>query len=475
MPEAGLNDSFTEEGFWWLEGNEENQVSGTLSFDPDDGPVLKLLGTLQDFVKAFNASLSGDSELVTIHGVTKKGKPVTLLRAFSTNRQMNMPGIANETWNSNLLLVGWHLSQSDDPIFSKSYFRFQEIERWLEHNPFTYSLETESKAVTLRAEKPRELHFAKADDLEVTTVGSLYSNNDVDTRYSIEVFSQMGVTPAEPKSLDWHFSHASRIQGLASLCAGYHLPLLSLELRGPDVELGGGGTMPSEVHVYARMQHPVADKWRRHDKPIVSGPELMKFNPDALRVWFEQHEKLGSALNMLFTIKGQRQMYTNIRFILAVQALEVFHRRTSTQTVMDEADFEKFHDELIEAIPDSATPEMRERLTRSYQFTNEMSLSQRLKAIVRHITDEFGTRPPALHKGFIKTLVDTRNYYTHFSPELETKKLDGAGMYWASRRIIVLLTVLFLLRIGVSAEDIQSLIKRHREFAQLWENEDTPV
>jgi hypothetical protein len=171
MPTAGLNDSFTEEGFWWLEGNEENEVAGTLTFGPEDGPVLKLLGTLQDFVKAFNASLSGgDSELVTIHGVTKKGKKVTLLRAFNTNRQMNMPGIANETWNSNLLVVGWHLSKSNDPIFSKSYFRFQEIERWLEHNPFTYSLEPENKVVTLRAEKPREETLATLEDLEVTTV-----------------------------------------------------------------------------------------------------------------------------------------------------------------------------------------------------------------------------------------------------------------------------------------------------------------
>lgn len=474
MPEAGLNDSFTEEGFWWLEGNEEHKVSGTLSFDPDDGPVLKLLGTLQDLSKTFNASLSGDSELVTIYGVTKKGKPVTLLSSFSTHQQMNMPGIANETWHSNMLLVGWHLSKSDDPIFLKSYFRFQEIERWLEHDPFTCSSDTESKVVTLRAEKPREVHFGKVDDIEITTVGSLYSNNGVATRYSIEVISEMGVTPTKAKSLDWHFNHASRIQGLASLCAGYHLPLLSLELKGPDVERGSGRKLPSKVHVYVRMQHPVADKWRRHDKPIVSGPELMKFNPKALQVWFNEHETLSSALDLLFTIKGQREMYTNIRFNLAVQALEVFHRMTSTQTVMDKVDFEKFRGELINAIPDSATPEMKERLTRGYQFTNEISLNQRLKAIVRHITDEFGTMPPALNKSFIKKLVDTRNYYTHFSPELETKKLDGAEMYWASRRIIVLLTVLFLLRLGVSAADIKSLIKRHREFAQLWENEDAP-
>ena len=57
MLAPGLNDSFTEEGFWWLEGNKEKEVGGTLTFDPEAGPVLKLLGMLQDVVTSLNASL----------------------------------------------------------------------------------------------------------------------------------------------------------------------------------------------------------------------------------------------------------------------------------------------------------------------------------------------------------------------------------------------------------------------------------
>lgn len=472
MLAPGLNDSFTEEGFWWLEGNKENEVAGTLTFDPEAGPILRLLGMLRDVVTSLNASLKGDDGgMFTIHGVTKKGKRVTLLRAFSTNRQLNMPGIANEEWHANLLLVGWHVSRSDEPIFSKSYIRFQEIERWLEHKPFKDSFNPDEKTVTLVATKPREVSFAKHDDFEVTTVGSLYSNNDPQTRFTVDVYSQMGIAPASPQSLDWHFARATRLQELAALCAGYYLPLLSLELRGPEEELGGGGSRPSEVHVYARMQHPEGDKWRKHDAPIVSGPELVAFNPSALKAWFDQYELFGPAIAMFFTITGQRQMFTNIRFILAIQALEVFHRRTSEETVMHEADFPGFHDELVKSIPASAPVRMKERLERSYQFVNELSLNQRLKAIIKDVTEAFGTKPPAFNKAFLKKLVDTRNYYTHFSTELEAAKLDGAGMYWASRRIILLLTVLFLMRLGVAAKDIGPLLKRHREFAQLWETD----
>jgi hypothetical protein len=50
----------------------------------------------------------------------------------------------------------------------------------------------------------------------------------------------------------------------------------------------------------------------------------------------------------------------------------------------------------------------------------------------------------------------------------------GEGMYWATRRVILLLTLLFLQRIGLSAADVKPLLERHREFAQLWAKADRP-
>jgi len=471
----GLNESLLEEGFWWIEGNKANKVAGTLTYDAEAGPVLRLLGMPRDVVASLNATFRGNNDIATIHGITKKGKRVTLLRAFVTNSQINIPGIANEEWYANFLLVGGHISSSSEAIFSKSYIRFQDIERWLEHKPFKNSVDRDEQSVTIVAERPREASFAKHDDFEVTTVGTLHTNNDPETRFTIDVYSQMGIAPAAPQSLDWHLERATRLQELAALCAGYYLPLLSLELRGPEEENGGGQTRPSQVHLYARMQHPEGDKWRKQDAPIVSGPELMSFNPNAVQVWFDQHELLGPVMALFFTITGQRQIFTNIRFILAIQALEVFHRRTSEEVVMTESDFPSFYDELVKSIPSTASERMRERLKGTYQFVNELSLNQRLKAIIKHVTDEFGTRPPAFNKAFLKNLVDTRNYYTHFSKELAKVKLDGAGMHWASRRIILLLTVLFLMRLGISANDIAPLLNRHREFAKLWATEGSPV
>jgi len=476
-PPPGLYDSFTEQGLFWLAGERDDEVPGTLAYDPANGAVLSLLGIFGEMHEAFGRVLGGsrDGEAV-IHGVTMKGKPVSLLHAHDTKRQLNMPGIASETWTSNLMVIGAHITSSDEPIFPKCYFRFDEIETWLRHSPFTATHDTDAKTLNVLAEKPREMPFASHVEFEVSTVGSLYSDNKPNTRFVIDVISQMAITPPEPRSLDWHLTRAARLQELASLCTGHYLPLTSFELRGPDVELGGGGTRPSEVHLYARLIHGesgVAATTKRRT-PIITGPELTRFNPQAIQHWFDQFEAFDPALRLFFTITAERQMFTNIRLLLAIQALEVFHRRTGGDTVMPEAEFASFADGMTAGIPANVNLDMREKLASLYRFANEPTLKQRLRAIVASLTQAFGEAPGGFNGKFLRKLVDTRNYYTHFSEELSERTLDGEGMYWATRRVILLLTLLFLQRIGLAAADIKPLLERHREFAQLWAKADRP-
>ena len=478
-PPPGIYDSFIEQGLFWLADNRDDEVPGSLSYDPENGAVLKLVGIFGELQDAFNQAFSDSNrdKKVVIHGVTMRGKPISLLDAHDTNRQLNMPGIPHETWTSNLLVIGAHItSAADEAIFTKSYFRFDEIETWLEHSPFTQSLNPEAKTLNVFAEKPREVAFASHADFDVTSVGSLYSDNTSATRYVIDVPSQMAITPRKPQSLNWHLDRAVGLQELASLCTGHFLSFTSFELRGPEVELGGGGTRLTEVHFYARMIHGEARKKNpsKRRTPIVTGPELNRFNPHAVQVWFDQFEDFGPALRLFFTITSEREMFTNIRLLLAIQALEVLHRRTSGETVMAEEDFGEFREAMVTKIPSETDAAMREKLEALYRFANEPSLKQRLRSIVTSLTEAFGETPGGFNGKFIRKLVDTRNYYTHFSEELDGRILDGEGMYWATRRVVLLLTLLFLQRLGLEADDIKPLLERHREFAQLWAKAERP-
>jgi hypothetical protein len=471
----GLKDSFTEEGYWWVPGREDAEVAGTLSFDPENRAVLRLLGLTRELGPAFAAVLSGGQRgTETIHGVTKKGKPVTLLRAFNVQSNLNMPGIPTETWKSNLLVIGMHLSdEENDEVFGKSYVRFDGIEEWLNHRPFTREHDFKNQRLTIIAEKPRETIFAEHADFKVLSVGSVYSGNDNNKHYSLDLRSQLGIEPPTPKSLNWHLSRAVRLQELASLCSGHHLSMLGFELQGP-AETVGNVTRPVEVHIYSALVNE-SEPRSKHDTPLISGPELVSFNSGAVQSWFDQYEIFNPAIALFFTVTGQKQMFTNIRLLLAIQALEVFHRRTTSEGVMENEKFAGFYAKLVAVIPDPANKRMKEKLLGTWRYLNELSLGQRLRAIVADLTASFGHTPPAFSKRNLRKFVDTRNYYTHFSEELEDKRMkDGGEMYWASRRIVLLLSLLFLQRLGVAASDLSRLLERHEEFARLWITEGDP-
>lgn len=479
-PPPGLYDSFTEQGLFWLPEREEDKQSGSLSYDPENGAVLEVFGIFGDLAEAFNRALGGSDadKPSVIHGVTMRGKPVSLLKAFNSTSKLHMPGIPHETWKSNLLVIGLHITSVDnEAIFPKSYCRFEAIEAWLEHRPFSDRLDNETKTFSVLAQKPREVAFASHAEFEVSTVGSLYSNNDPATRFLIDVTSQMAITPGEPQSLNWHLDRAARLQELASLCSGRYLPLTSFELRSHEIEHEDGTKRPAEVHFYARLIHGEGQEGigSKRLTPIITGPELNRFNPRAVQLWFDQYEDFSPALRLFFTITGERNMFVNIRLLLAIQALEVFHRRTSGESVMEEGAFSVFTDAMIAAIPTDTELNMREKLESLYRYANEPSLKQRLRSIVTALTEAFGEAPGGFNRKFIRKLVDTRNYYTHFSKELKDRTLDGEGMHWATRRVVLLLTLLFLQRLGVAADDIKPLLKRHNEFAQLWAKAGRPT
>jgi hypothetical protein len=127
----GLHDEFSHEGFWWLPDNPDERIAGTLTFSQVDGAQLKLLGMFGGF-RAFGQR---QTDYVTLHGITKNGKSVTLLDAFSSNRQMNAPGIMNEQYKGHTLCIGHHFSSEDDATFDKSFFRFERLEEWLGQTP----------------------------------------------------------------------------------------------------------------------------------------------------------------------------------------------------------------------------------------------------------------------------------------------------------------------------------------------------
>ncbi len=474
-PPLGFHDTFTEQGLWWRRGYEEDKVGGTLSFDPIHGVTLKLLGIFGDLVgdlfceRALCSGGGESSEKQVIYGVTINGKPITLLKSFRKNRQVSMPGIPTESWFANLLIVGIHMdSETDENRFTKSAIRFEGIEKWLGHNAFVTEIDRDTRQVSVTTTQSSPQFFAKHRDFEVHVEGTWHKSEPTASKCIIDVETFLAISPLEARSLDWHFEQTQKLRELASLCAGYDLPLISLKVSGPPFQTVGEKEYPTTAHVFAKMRDNTKQGRDRFWLPIISGPELVRYSPNSLQVWFDQYETLSSTLSLFFTVNANNDLLTNVRFLLAIQALEAFHRQTDDTTILPREDFRKFRDDWIAALPSDAPQEMRDKFSDTAMYSNELSLKMRLASIIKSITDAFEIAPVRFEQSDINQLVDTRNYFTHFNPKLSERSLDGLGMHYGTRRILMLLTILFFRRLDVPATDIKNSLRRHEEFWSLW-------
>lgn len=467
--QLSFQDSFSHDGYWWLPTNPEEQIGGTLTFSQEEGASLQLLGIFG----GIHGLMKDRNERVTIHGVTKNGKQITLFDAFVKSSQMNAPGIMNEQYRPHLVCIGQHMASQADQIFDKSFCRFERLEEWLVASPFEQEWEFEPLKLNLRVDKGQSEELTAFGTYKIGRSSNLHTGGSGQTEFTVKVQSFLYCETSEPQALAEHFRVATRLQELASLCTGHFLPLTHLRLRVHGSETKGRS--PKEVEVFAQMQHPEAGSRPKHEHPLFAVRELLSANDRAIENWFKQYETLSPAINLFFAVTGERQMFVNVRFLLAIQALEVFHRRTTPGTLMPKGEFKKLRKRLVDAIPTDIEPNMVEKLKGAYSFANEPSLMQRLEAMIATVNDDFGEVVPGLTGPFARKVVDTRNYNTHFTGKLESKAMDGGDMYWATRRIVMLLTYLFLKNVGVMAPAFRIALERHREFEALFASPDAPV
>ncbi len=464
-----LDDSFSHDGLWWLPANPDDRLTGTLTFDQAEGARLQVLG-LFGGLSAFD---QGDGEAKTIHGLTKNGREVTLLGCISVNRQFNAPGIMSEKYHAHYALIGHHFVDGQEEIFDKCYFRFARLEEWLNASPFNESWTFDPVKLSLCVDKGVSEHISDVLDFKLGK-SSNFSKNSDSTDYHVKVISMLHCEASGPKTVSWHITTASRLQELGSLCAGHYLPLTHMKVvLDKSFGLSKSGRL-KDVDIFMQVQHPQSKSKPNHVIPLFSLNELVSANNEALSNWLRQYGTLSPAIDLFFAITGDKSMFLSVRFLLAIQALEVFHRRTATGLIMSKVDYKLLRKRLVEQIPSDTPQEMKDKLVGSYAFANEWSLMQRLSAVISEIENDLGESVEGFKEPFARSVVDTRNYNTHFSSNLERKALDGADMYWATQRMILLLTCLFLKKIGVSPRAFRGALGRHNEFEMLFDRAGLP-
>jgi hypothetical protein len=182
------------------------------------------------------------------------------------------------------------------------------------------------------------------------------------------------------------------------------VPIEVLERRIYSPQFSSVSVAPHEMHF---TYEDVTQEW-----------ELL------MQKWFALMKKAGAAANLFFSVTYNPDMYVEQKFMSIVQALEVFHRCTTPNIDIPEVEHQKRVSDILTSVPEN----LRNWLKRRLSFSNEPNLEKRLTELV-DATGDVVTPFLANKNGFIRRVVDTRNYLVHRNPKLQVRSVREADLW----------------------------------------------
>jgi hypothetical protein len=433
-------------GVFWLPGTSEDAfLAGRLTFDPEDGGRLQLIGEF---------ALEGVEEDVTfLHGQIDSG-PVTINNCHAQGSVRRFRGPSESSFYINSLLLGYHVDPGN-VAFETGYLKTSGASDWVGEKVFG-----ERECGTGAEEAERALDWVEyVRPLDRT---ASFSRGDVTLRYAWETQGSGSVERFEFAHwpvfrlkypalvpLDLIQKDVGRLSDLLTLCMDEVTTTESLSLARSDarVQMLSGASGPEQQIEFLAPQLSYPEfkkrKTRHAHQMLLTYDELGGI--DTVARWLDVCSGFDRALASMMSVKRSSRIFAENRFLNVAFAAEAFHRDIYGGPHMDEAEFKEILRSCLAAVPTGRRDWLKQKLS----FANSPTLRRRL-------TDLVGRTGGALaallqnDRRWADVVTNVRNHLTH----LDSKKVNFAGsdLFYLSESIYAVVRFCMLLEAGVPLE-----------------------
>ncbi len=390
----------------------------------------------------------------TIYGKDSDGHPITLMRCMCSRMAANELRDEYEIV-APLCIRGQEVESLDDPVAKSVSFSLDKFHRWLGED-FIKLHQAEGDRLNWIIPPTLELKYPLGDNgvflrITQTTLVS-HSWDEVEFKPGCQLWLTFN-TPCSLGDIirEWvpcivrFFSllHGDRFEWDSVGYASYN-PFVLGELSQAE-----GVESLKEGRITIRSNF--AERNRGGDIPgpwmVAPFSAIKEHLPQMLARWYEVHQRLKPAIELFWAVAFRASNYLEASFLFLVQALEVYHARSSqfdsAQLPPDE------HRRRVQAVFENAPPELKEWLKRKIQSQNYKYLDERLTDIFSAYLLESRELFEDV-EGMAKRISFTRNYLTHYPNRTDSSRLiDERDMIWVNDALERLLWIIFLRELGL--------------------------
>jgi ApeA N-terminal domain 1 len=419
-------------GEWWLPNSHERRRAGILRFSRDNGLRLTLIGTL-------DAQKDDEGHLVVL-GWAGEVREITLVRCFHTKlREGKSEYVADSVF------LGSHLESTDSRRFQSIDIEYSQLLDWV--GVFGLSRTIRSGPVgagvdMISYHQPESIEFdfspveVKTPIHAVISFGAESINNRherslrqscrvrfrADDSWTIGQWKQRVILPFRD-----FLTFATRVPNTLGKIS---LPVP--DSQEPRLDDQGRRMRPINVVFQSDFGTDLGQQ-AREPELLLPYSKISDRCGAVLSSWTDLYATIDSVIGLFMPHYGQRGGLPSIhaKFINLVQAVESYHGRRR---------------------PSGKRPALFKRLS---ELVDEAELAK------------WGLVADEDKDQFIRGIVDTRNYYTHYSREYERKSLAPPALLDAMTVLETLLEVSLLGELGFSTEDAHTMTRSKERASSL--------
>lgn len=424
-------------GYWNISGDENNSYSGNLIIE--NGKIkLNLLGCFD---------LPGNT--FTIHGFSTSGKKITLYKCFATNRSMSFPGIPYSEITADYFIKGGHFTK-ETLEFTNALLNFSSLNEWINIDGFTDFKNKDELSVKYKT--PEAITFYKTESVEFAFLFQSTSPLFRPTHsYIINQEIVIQINHKTKFNLDNFWEYISILKSFLTLAYFSEPKLQEINFKKDDKFL---------EFIY-RGQDSELKKQKTHRREFIFTYKNVEAELQQIfQKWSTLHKILDPVINVLLEAFGEKNIIIENKFLNIIQGIETFHRRIKKNETEEVEVHKKRISEILTECPFQHKKWLQEKLN----FSNEPTLKQRLDELFESIAPVLRDHLFDNYKSIITNTKNSRNYYTHYSLNLENKALKGKELFYLTERLKVFLLILLLKETGINTDSLTKIIKESSQF-----------
>ena len=463
-----LSNSFSLGGHWWLPDKPDQEIYGTLRYQPEAAPELTLEGSFKEFTTVVSDYLSN----VVIHGMTPNGIACTLVGAYQKSNRMHVPGITTSEFFCNRLFVGKEFIMPEVGTFESAVVEFSDMTSWLLRNPFNRQIPEKEAAVRvwgITYAVPKLIsHSVKSIQASIKFESSLNSTGENQSRI-LSHTDYVRFRPNKKQNLDWYLNAIFNFRILLSFLIGEPIDIISIKLCTKKRMIRELGNKYHRNYVDFCIPHYISAKKRKLHPPdiLIPYPSIKKKFEQYLNEWYKNVDEIKTTCQLLFGVLVQKGIPIDFQFLALIQAFESYHRSKKDDKYLLDVPYRPIQDEIIKAIPNNVTSDHRDALKSRIKYGNEYSLRKRFNLILNSIHDSFRQKIIINDLNFFNKIISTRNYLTHRDESDKTNVMNSTELLRASDSLKVLLMVLMLNELGLDFSTLEKLFLANWRFKSM--------